>query len=161
MKMSRPLYLDCEFNGNKGHFLSMGIYDPLENKNFYEVSKIWSELIKYNEEFGGMKKWVLDNVVPVFNKLSIDELQLRTNLQSYLSSFEDVIIYADWPEDFAHLMYFLCYLSPNTNIPMKLVPSLKMELITTPDTHKSNLPHNALEDAKALYLNHKEALKNV
>lgn len=159
--MSRHLYLDCEFNGTRGSFLSMGIYDPKEGINFYEVSANWKDLLKYSYEYGGMQPWVLDNVIPCLNKKAIDELELSRNLQAYLVKFEDPIIYADWPEDFVHLMSMLHYTPPNTIVPMKLVSNLKMELITTPGIYISAIPHNALEDAKALYHNHMEMLKNV
>lgn len=160
--MTRALYLDCEFNGDGGSFISIALFDPFDNLEFYEVSRFWLDLIKYHEDAGGMKNWVKENVVPMFGKKAIMEHEIKAKLVNFLSQFvDDIVIYADWPEDFIHLLKLLYAVNPNNQIPSKLVAKLKMELITTGDGHVSKLPHNALEDAKALYLNHMEMLKNV
>lgn len=158
--MLRPLYLDCEFNSHRGHLISLALYDPLENKNFYEVDDLWETTVKYPESHG-LTVWVRENVIPMLCKKAIPDHQMRALLTNYLYEFDDLIIYADWPDDFVHLMRLLCYVESNDNIPKKIIPNLKFELITTPDKHISRLPHNALEDAKALHLNHMEMLKNV
>jgi hypothetical protein len=166
--MSRPLYLDCEFNGHNGYLISIALYDPLENKNFYEVDDFWAKAVKYRHSLQnvystGVNKWVLENVIPKLNKKGVEENIIIANLTNYLYEFDikDLIIYADWPDDFAHLMKLLRIMDTTNNAPIKIVPNLKFELITTPDKFVSVLPHNALEDAKALYLNHLEGLKNV
>lgn len=153
--MPRPLYLDCEFNGNGGHLISIALYDPKDNKEFYEVSDLWQTTVKYNEDYHGLKTWVRENVIPMLAKKAILETNIKGYLLQFLSSFEeDIIIYADWPEDFIHLLRLLYTVNPNTKVPSKLITNLKMELITTGDDFVPALPHNALSDAKTLYLNH-------
>lgn len=150
------LYLDCEFNGTHGFLISLALYNPKGNGyDFYEVEE-WESMF-VNEERGGLKQWVKENVIPKLIKKSIYRMELQAKLLTYFSNFnenDEIIIYADWPEDFVHLLKLLVTVNPNTHVPSKCLPKLTMKLITTPDTHISNMPHNALEDAKALYLNH-------
>lgn len=153
----RELYLDVEFNGTHGQLISLALYDPKHGNNFYEVDHSWYEYIKRDEgEEGALIDWVRDNVIPVLGQKAIRRVELQTKLIDYLSKLEDddIIIYADWPEDFIHLCRLLFKPSFNERPPFKLAPSLTMKLITTPDDHKSVIPHNALEDARALYANH-------
>lgn len=155
------LYLDCEFNGNNGHLISIALYNP-KGESFYEVDDFWISLSRIADPFDGhdaLKPWVRENVIPMLNKKAISIEQIKGKLSDYLAFEDDVTIYADWPEDFVHLCKLLFIINVNTETPRKLIEKLTMKLITTPDTHVSKLPHNALEDAKALYLNHLEMKK--
>lgn len=154
------LYLDCEFNGNKGAFISMALY-RLNRESFYEVNHDWEYWITKDKDQGGINPWVKNNVIPMLLKPAISFMEIQAKLVTYLQELktDKIIVYADWPEDFKHFLDYLFTINPNTQIPSKLISKLTMELITTPDTHKSKYPHNALADAEALYLNHREMLK--
>lgn len=148
--MTMPLYLDTEFNGFNGFngdMISLAIYNPDNSEDhFYEVC--------FSIEEFKWHPWVLQHVVPVIHKDRINSILFRYSLIAYLDKYKDQIIYADWAEDFIHLLKWIYGRDGQ-----KLTQTLKMELITTPDTHKSKIPHNALEDAKALCLNHLEMSK--
>lgn len=154
------LFLDCEFNGHYGELISVALHDRFEGYDFYEVSHDWEYWIK----LGTLKEWVVSNVIPKLNKSGISPLQLQSKLITYLAQFEgaEITIYADWPEDFIHFCNLLFRPAFNEIPPSKIIPSIIMKIITTVDHHVSALPHNALEDAKALALNfEKQGYKDV
>jgi hypothetical protein len=65
-------------------------------------------------------------------------------LWHFLEGFNQHTIYADWPEDFAHLMHWLTMpggVAPNLELCMRLINSGDLQ---------SKVPHNALEDARSL-----------
>jgi len=140
----RELYLDTEFNGFKGEFISMGIHDP-KGADFYAVI---DSPYRPNE-------FVTKHVLPNLKDTPIDSILFRKELTYYFSSkFDECCVYADWPEDFTHLLSFFC--GPKGR---KYIKRMTFKLITTPDIHISKTPHNALEDAIAFYKNHQEMLK--
>lgn len=111
---------------------------------------------EWGESVCFLDPWVIENVVPKLLQTGIPNEIIKARLGLYLSQFDDeVIVYADWPLDFYHMCNLLIDDSKET-MPIKLVKNLTMKLITTPDTYTSKIPHNALKDAEALHLNHKE-----
>ena len=90
--------------------------------------------------------WVLDNVIPVLRKEENTYERFQTKLRQYLNRFDEVEVIADWPEDFYHFSRALLtgpgeILGVNCKIRMTLERRLD---------YQSELPHNALEDAKAI-----------
>ena len=145
--MKKPfLFIDTEFDGDT--LLSMGlvaVFDAdLENTwEFYEVIIVRDEVI--------VDPWVKENVVPVFNKEPIFYPEFQEKLFTFLHRFKDnsFVLIADWPEDISHFCKALIT-EPGQ---MVNIPSfeMKVELIKSLDTARlSKVPHNALEDAKAL-----------
>jgi hypothetical protein len=135
------LYLDTEFNGYKGELISVGIWNPVTKRHFYEernINWIYKDLTEF------VTKYVRPKLSDIPNEF------LQNDLVTYLTKHEGETIYADWPEDFIHLLYMCC-----GNMGIKYISQLKMELITTPDNYISKKPHHALWDAEALYINHK------
>lgn len=130
------MWLDCEFNGFGGSLISMGIA-AADGSEWYEVL-----------ECASPTPWVAENVIPVLNKPAVPFTALQASLVAFLKRFESPEIVADWPEDFSHLNRALLagvgrtYKVPNFTMAMKydLPPTSKI----------SKVPHNALEDAKAL-----------
>lgn len=150
------LYLDVEFNGTMGQFISIALINPFDiDDYFYMVDADWTDLAKTNK----LKPWVAQNVIPFLNCHGDRLVLIKTKLVQYLDEHKGYIIYADWPEDFVHLLVLLMVVNPNTQVPSKMVNALKMKLITTPDHFVSTVPHNALEDARALYRNHRMVCK--
>ena len=128
------LYIDCEWNDWGGELISMALCSE-DNQEFYEVL-----------ECKHPTKWVVDNVMPILDKDSVDKALFRQSLKMYLSKFKRINIIADWPEDIAHFCYMLI------EFPGWIIhtPPLTMEVIRI--DAESNVPHNALEDARALRL---------
>ncbi len=142
----KALYLDTEFNGFNGELISIALYDPVTYACLYEV---------VDHKHLTIHPWVQEHVIPKLNKEPMSFYGVMAQVNSFMSLYPDATIYADWPEDFIHLLKFM-YLDGGR----KTVKAVNLELITTPDTHLSKIPHNALEDAVALHLNHQEMLKN-
>jgi len=136
------LYLDTEFNGFGGELISIALHNT-EGPGYYEVVE---------EKLAYPKQWVIENVMPVLNKPPRSKHYIKWTVRNYLIEHAlQTIIYADWAEDFKHLLD-----QTFENEGKKYIGMLTMRLITVPDIHVSKIPHNALEDAKALYLNHME-----
>ena len=126
------LWIDTEFNEFQGDFISIALIDEL-GREFYESV--------------GCKNpspWVAANVMPIIGINNITLKQLQIKLQDWLSVYENIDVIADWPEDIKHFCALLI-VGPGIriNTPM-LNMQVKRELAGV-----SQLPHNALADAKA------------
>ncbi len=142
------LYLDTEFNGHGGELLSLALVG--------DDGSHWSGIAPY----AGMDlhPWVAENVVP---KLHMDDCMqyatmdyFRKDLRAYLEQRSGATIYADWPDDFAHLMRLMSGPSYDESF----MVGCTMHLITTPPGQPiPAIPHNALSDAIALMEWHRES----
>ena len=130
------LFLDCEFDNFQGNLISMALVSE-DGKEFYEV-------VPYNKDV--CHPWVVDNVLPILNKDWVFYEDMQVNLRSFLHQWEHVEVIADWPEDFVHFHNALLT-GPGTmiNINTKISTIFERRLDYT-----SVIPHNALEDAKAI-----------
>ena len=90
--------------------------------------------------------WVIDNVIPILHKEEITYERFQTKLRQFLNRFDEVEVIADWPEDFYHFSRSLLS-GPGEMIGVNA--KIRMTLERRLD-YKSELPHNALEDAKAI-----------
>ncbi len=129
------IFIDCEFNDFKGELISMALVD-IEGNEWYESLGCTSP-----------SKWVFENVMPVIGKKSISIEEMQSSLHEFLSHYKAVHIVADWPEDISHFCETLIT-KPGYRID---TPPLSMEIRRDLDS-VSNLPHNALEDARAIRL---------
>jgi len=140
------LYVDTEFNGFRGSLISMGIVSSVSDDEFYEVRRFGAR---------GMNLWVFQNVLPVLGKEGIPDTEFQHLLWNYMRRHEGETIFADWPEDLAHLMAWMC--GPDGHR-----PRLEFNLVTLDtwghDT-EPDIPHNALSDAQALMRWHKSILE--
>jgi hypothetical protein len=142
-RMNR-FFIDTEFNGDGGDLISMAIVGE-RGTEFYRVIDL-DHNIKIDP-------FVLENVLPRLNKIL--ELEYSyTAFQTALSEFlhyhvgENSIIIADWPTD---IYYFSKSLIPvgrpaDCIFPFKLTMMVDHSLSSA----KSKIPHNALEDARAI-----------
>jgi hypothetical protein len=128
------LWIDTEFNEFKGDLISMALVGD-DGKEWYEV---------LNCENPG--DWVSQNVIPILNKPAISKKEMQLSLQKFLSNYREVHIVSDWPEDIKHFCELLIT-GPGERIN---TPLLTMEIRRDIDSETSLLPHNALEDARAL-----------
>jgi hypothetical protein len=129
--------IDCEFNGFGGQLLSMALVS-LDGREFYEVLKYHT--IKY-------EPWVEINVVPILLKESITTTEFQQKLQSFLGQYDDVHIIADWPDD---IKYFCLSLITGPGLCIRTPKKMTMEVNRSLSADHSKIPHNALEDARAL-----------
>lgn len=131
------LFLDTEFNGFGGELISIALVSDKGGKGseFYGVRELASDV----------HPWVQEHVVPVLRKKAETESALRKRLVGFLARHEGETIVADWPEDLIHLMQLLCV---GDGRAYRL--NLDLRLIKTTEELPSDLPHNALSDARAL-----------
>lgn len=137
--------IDCEWDGfatgenRSGKLISMALVAE-DGSEFYEVLP-----------HSNLTSWVRNNVVPVLYKEPIPYHEFQTKLSLFLGRFESFELVADWPEDIAKFCESLI-----TGPGMRMnTPNFTMA-ISRVDT-VSKIPHNALEDARALM----EALLNL
>ena len=130
------MWLDCEFNGFGGRLISMGIA-AADGNEFYEVL-----------ECPEPTAWVAEHVIPVLNKPAVAFTVLQAGLVAFLNQYPAPEIVADWPEDFIHLNRALLAGVGKTYKVPNFTMVLKYDL--PPTSKVSKVPHNALEDARAL-----------
>ena len=131
----KTLYLDCEFDGFNGPLLSMALVG--QGCEWYEVL-----------EHGPVSDpWVASNVVPVLGQMPVSKFEFQLSLQLFLNRFESLEIVADWPDDIKYFCQSIIT-SPGHAIntpPISFVLDRSIR-------YQSAIPHNALEDARAIML---------
>lgn len=129
------VYLDTEFNDFGGELISLAMVDET-GREFYAVLGCQSPT-----------PWVRHNVLPVLGQRPASLRMLQTRMEKWLADYTSVHVVADWPEDIAHFCRALI-----TGPGMRLdTPPLTMEVRRDLDSGQSAVPHNALEDAKAIW----------
>ena len=142
------LFLDTEFNGFMGELMSMALVpeDPKLPEFYVEL-----ELPK------DIHPWVQDNVVPHLflppNTRSVT--RVRDVLRNYLEDIGECTIVADWPDD---IKYFCQLLITGPGEMITLYHKIHFELDTTIN-YTSEVPHNALYDARAIRNEYLKGLK--
>jgi len=143
--MSKPvIFIDTEFNGStlngfSGELISMALVDKYNE--FYEVILLGSNVL--------IDPWVEENVIPVLNKPSISFKEFQKKLENFLSERffpNGFVIIADWPDD---IKYFCDSLITDLGY-MISIPSFEAHVMLNIDSKCSKIPHNALEDVKAI-----------
>ncbi|HVF82577.1 MAG TPA: hypothetical protein VM913_00200 [Sphingomicrobium sp.] len=139
-------FLDCEYNGFGGGLISLALVPEDGGEEFYAVVTCGEPL----------NEWVQRNVQPFLNHVPVSHqhspqkpLDVAQHVSSWLSAFADVEIVADWPEDIA----LFCRLLMTGNGEMVPVPRLTFRLCKLPGfstARNSQVPHNALHDARSL-----------
>lgn len=134
------IYVDTEFNGFGGQLISMALVAE-NGLEFYEVLVCKKPVT-----------WVEKNVIPHLGKDPISIENFRIVLQTYLWGFRDIEIIADWPEDIVHFCSTLLT-GPGIMLPTRSV--IAMTIDRSLGSGKSKIPHNALEDARAIMQSNK------
>ena len=128
------IYIDCEWNSFGGDLISMALVSET-GAEFYEVLECTKP-----------HPWVLEHVIPVLNKGSISFKSFQDKLNKYLLQFDSINIIADWPEDIEKFCSVLI-----TGLGERLhSPPLSMQILRI--DADSELPHNALQDARGIRL---------
>ena len=126
--------IDTEFNDFQGELISMGLVAE-DGKEFYEVLGCHDP-----------SPWVRKNVISVLNKAPVTRSVFQRRLGEYLLKFKCIELIADWPEDIAHFCQSLI-----TGPGMALChPPLEIKIMRGLSSEGSIIPHNALEDARAI-----------
>lgn len=139
--MQKTFYIDGEWNGWGGELISLAM------TSFYDELYLTTESLPEN-----IHPWVLDNVVPMMDKISIkNHYSINTRgfgrfISSFLDPYKHVHIVADWPEDIARFCDCLI-VGPGVRVPL---PKLTFEIVPLDGNLDSEFPHNALSDARAI-----------
>jgi hypothetical protein len=128
------IYIDCEWNSFDEDLISMALVSET-GAEFYEVLECTEP-----------HPWVLEHVIPVLNKDSISFKSFQDKLNKYLLQFDSINIIADWPEDIEKFCSVLIT-GPGERLHS---PPLSMQILRIDS--ESELPHNALEDARGIRL---------
>lgn len=130
------LWIDTEYNEFQGALISLAL-----------VAEDGSEW--YGARFcDNPLPWVKEHVMPYLGQEPEHDHLLRASLTEFLCGFDSVHIIADWPTDIAHLCNFLEHAPGKRTGPGSMVFEVRQDLPDTATT--SRIPHNALEDARAL-----------
>ena len=130
------LYIDTEFNEYKGALISLALV-AADGSEWYGV--------RFCDDPGW---WVDAHVMPHLNQEPQRDDYLRATLGAFLACFDSVHIISDWPGDIAHFCNFLEYRPGDRIGPDTMTFEVRRDLPDTATT--SAIPHNALEDARAL-----------
>lgn len=132
------VWIDCEFNGWGGDLISLALVDAY-GREFYEAVPC-----------AYPQPWVAANVMPVLGVQPVPLRALQQRLHWWLSAYDSVHVIADWPDDIA---YFCRALITGPGERMD-TPHLTLEIRRDIDAAASMVPHNALEDARAIRRKH-------
>ena len=138
------LWLDTEFNGFRGELISMALVAD-DGCSWYQVLPCDRPV-----------PWVARHVMPKLGRQPIHKVRghaeqlLSISLRRWLRQFDRVHIVADWPEDIGHFCRSLIIGHGDRIETPPLSFEIRTDLPSTADT--SHIPHNALEDARALAL---------
>jgi len=142
----KNFYIDTEFNGFCGRLISMAIVSEDLTSEFYEV--LPADTYSSSYPSFGCDPWVMQNVIPHLNKEPISVREFQSKLEVFLNENVEnnkIRIIADWPEDLTHFCKMLI-VSPGRRLS---VPNFEL-VFDSSITYNSELPHNALEDARAI-----------
>lgn len=129
------LYIDCEFNGKDGELISMALVGE-DGREFYEVAQVPQRI----------DSWVAKHVIPVLHKEPVGAEAFRGLLRQFIAKVPDPEIVADWPVDIG----YFCMWCITGEYPAASAPVFKATILSLNTAPKSALPHNALEDARAI-----------
>ena len=135
------LWLDAESNGFLGELISMALVA--------EDGQEWYEALQYPQRM--YDSWAEDHILPVLGKEPLEEAQeLSESLQNFLKQFDKVHIVADWPGDICHFCraMFLDIDAGSLIGHPHITFEIDRKLPNTKDI--SRIPHNSLEDARAI-----------
>lgn len=128
-------WLDTEFNDYRGELISLTLVAE-DGKEFYCVLPCYEPT-----------KWVAINVIPKLGQKVEFKYEAQARLQEFLQNFDSIHVIADWPEDIAHYCQLLIT-GPGNRLATPKMESF--EITSVASTENSQIPHNALEDARAL-----------
>jgi hypothetical protein len=130
------VWMDTEFNGMGGELISMGLVDASDRSLYFTL------------ECSNPVPWVKTHVMPGLNAQVISRDAARVRLYRFLRRYKKVRVIANWPDDIRHFCAMLLSSSGSCMVTPPIVFELEMDL--GPTAPISWVPHNAIEDARAL-----------
>jgi hypothetical protein len=138
-------FLDTEYNGIGGALLSLALV-PDEGEELYLT-------LETDEPIA---EWVQQHVVPYLGMVPeqlawgpLTRADAADALELYLRHDEEAVIVADWPEDVAQFCN-LMITGPGDMIELRHLTFRLLPLSNFSTAANSEVPHNALHDARAL-----------
>ncbi len=132
------LYIDTEFNGFGGQLISMALVSE-QGHEFYEVVDYGDGPITYDA-------WVEKHVIHILGKDAIAHPVFQQRLEAFLRQFDSIEVIADWPDD----LRYLCQEVITGPGYMIGIPKMLLVMDRSLTSGQSKIPHNALEDARAI-----------
>lgn len=139
-------FLDCEYNGFGGELLSIALVPEDDGEEFYAVLQAREPVTE----------WVQRNVIPFLHHVPVslegpplEREQAAILIAAWLAGLPEVELVADWPDDIAHFCRLIT-VGPGRMVPL---PPITFRLVTLPGfstAANSQVPHNALHDARSL-----------
>lgn len=140
------LYLDTEFNGFGGELIAIALASA-RGEAFYATCELPAKI----------DPWVFQHVIPVLHKgpsgrpllhaAPMPYEAVRTWFHDYISQFENPEIICDWYADAEYFCRMLAGQDHGTSLDF----ACRITIVKTPPGQPiSRVPHNALEDARAL-----------
>ena len=138
-------FLDTEYNGIGGALLSLALV-PDEGDELYLTFKTDEPIVE----------WVEQHVMPYLDTVPhqlvcprLSRPEAAQALEHYLRHDDEAMIVADWPEDVA-LFCDLMITGPGDMIDVRHLTFRLVPLSNFSTAENSQVPHNALHDARAL-----------
>ena len=128
------IWIDCEFNDYLGPLISLALVAE-------DGSEFYGSLGCNNPS-----NWIEINVLPVIGIETVSRIEMQRSLSAYLCQYEEIHLIADWHED---IQYFCSLLTRGPGQKIQY-PKITMEIKNIDSVSK--IPHNALEDARAIKL---------
>lgn len=142
------LYLDTEFNGHGGELISMALVSELHPPHPM-VGGDWRSAEFYSATLfkGPVDPWVAEHVLPVQDCAPHMPAVFRAEFHAFVKRYDNPEIICDWHADAAHF----CRMLEGPDYGSSLDFACRITILKTPPGHPVSLiPHNALEDARAL-----------
>jgi hypothetical protein len=144
-------FLDTEFNDYQGELISLALCGE-DGREIYVVMPAAPDRL--------LTPWVAQNVMPVLEGTEYAPAQPKRPLQRnsatmlvglFLAEDPEPMVLADHPIDIAHLMELLV-MGPGKVFPIPALQAVYFDVPGFSVKEDSQVPHNALHDARALAL---------
>lgn len=142
--MAINLFIDQEYDCPANELISIALVGD-DGREFYEV--VEGAIVT--------DPWVEENVMNILYKDPIPLEEIQKKLTKFIKPYygQELIIHADWPDDIAYFCRLLL-VEPGVMINMKRHITFKLNRDLS--GRKSKVPHNALEDARAIRNSYEE-----
>lgn len=147
-------YLDTEFNGFGGDLISLALVGEPQPHSMAVGGFVQSEWYNTVLFRGPTEPWVQEHVIPVLNATPLMPDLFRQSFHEFIRRFDNPEIICDWHADAEHF----CRLLAGKDYGTSLDFSCRITILKTPPGEPiSDVPHNALEDARSLMRWHTKA----
>jgi hypothetical protein len=139
-------FLDTEFNGFGGDLISIALVPEYGDREYYALLPLPDAVHPWVEQF----------VLPYLNAVPsgliappMPREAVAREIAFYLAPDPEPVIVADWPEDIAQFNY-LIITGPGERVTTSTLAFLLLDNSGFSTAENSQVPHNALHDARAL-----------